>query len=49
MFPHLTERIILTSAAKDGNKLADNVALTNGVDLTPFVERADIKKVARSK
>ena len=45
MFPHLTERVILTSAAKENGKIADNVALINGLDLSAFVERTEVKKV----
>lgn len=47
MFPHLNERVILstTPGAKESNKPPDNVALINGVDLSLFNERTDVKKV----
>lgn len=48
MFPHLTERVILTSAAKENGKIADNVALINGLDLSSFVERTEVRKVRLS-
>lgn len=47
MFPHLKERVIITSVASsfDKGKVADNVALVNGTDLSPILERSEIKKV----
>jgi len=44
MFPHLKERLIITSSSDKG-KVADNVALVNGTDLSPILERTEIKKV----
>ena len=44
MFPHLKERMIIT-AATSSDKVADNVALINGTDLSPILERTEIKKV----
>lgn len=47
MFPHLKERLIITVATSslDKGKVADNVALVNGTDLSPILERTEIKKV----
>lgn len=47
MFPHLKERVIITAAASsfEKGKVADNVALVNGTDLSPILERTEIKKV----
>lgn len=47
MFPHLKERLIITvaSSSLDKLKVADNVALVNGTDLSPMLERTEIKKV----
>jgi protein O-GlcNAc transferase len=47
MFPHLKERMIITAAtsSSDKVKVADNVALINGTDLSPILERTEIKKV----
>ncbi len=45
MFPHLKERLIITSSSDKG-KVADNVALVNGTDLSPILERTEIKKVS---
>lgn len=48
MFPHLKERVIITAASSSSEnmKVADNVALVNGTDLSPILERSDIKKVS---
>ena len=51
MFPHLKERVIITSIDKDkhgGAKVADNVAIVNGTDLSPILERTDIKQVTET-
>nr|CAH0103742.1 unnamed protein product [Daphnia galeata] len=47
MFPHLKERMIITAvtSSSDKVKVADNVALINGTDLSPILERTEIKKV----
>ncbi len=48
MFPHLRERLIITSATSsldNKGKVADNVAIVNGTDLSPILERTEIKKV----
>lgn len=47
MFPHLKERVIITDVASplEKGKVADNVALVNGTDLSPILERTEIKKV----
>ena len=49
MFPHLKERLIITVATSslDKGKVADNVALVNGTDLSPIMERTEIKKVGQ--
>ena len=53
MFPHLKERVIITTAALSSSsssdhkiKVADNIAIVNGTDLSPILERSDIKKVS---
>ena len=50
MFPHMRERVIITvaSSPSENGKVADNVALVNGTDLSPILERTDIKKVKKS-
>lgn len=47
MFPHLKERLIIAVASSSNDKLkvADNVALVNGTDLSAILERTEIKKV----
>jgi len=47
MFPHLKERVIIIDKEKlsPHAKVADNVALVNGTDLSPILEHTDIKKV----
>lgn len=47
MFPHLQERVIITAVSPSSErvKVADNVALVNGTDLSPILERTDVKKV----
>lgn len=48
MFPHLKERVIIIDKEKLGNghnKVADNVALVNGTDLSLILERTEIKQV----
>lgn len=41
MFPHLKERLVV--AEKAGAGLADNVAIINATDLSPLVERHEVK------
>lgn len=47
MFPHLKERVIIIDKEKlnPNAKVADNVALVNGTDLSPILEHPDIRKV----
>lgn len=47
MFPHLKERVIIIDKEKlnPHAKVADNVALVNGTDLSPILEHTDIRKV----
>ena len=45
MFPHINEKIILTTKSMSLDKIRDNIALLNGVDLTPVLENMNIKKV----
>lgn len=48
MFPHLSERLILSDKIKSHNSiggLADNVAVINATDLSPLVENTDIKEI----
>jgi protein O-GlcNAc transferase len=55
MFPHLIERVILNSgnngklksqASADGvDILPDNVSIVNATDLSPIMEKAEIKKI----
>jgi protein O-GlcNAc transferase len=47
MFPHLTERIILANEdLSDGDtKIADNVAVINGVDKSVLLAKTEIKQV----
>ena len=49
MFPHLKERVIITTASSSLNKskVADNVALVNGTDLSPILEKTEIKRVRK--
>ena len=44
MFPHLKERVIIVDKEKIG-KVSDTVALVNGTDLSPILERTEIKQV----
>lgn len=41
MFPHLKERLIVSD--RSGNGIADNVAVINATDLSPLVERNEVK------
>lgn len=41
MFPHLKERLIVSD--RSGNGIADNVAIINATDLSPLVERHEVK------
>lgn len=43
MFPHLQERLIVSD--KSSGKLADNVAVINATDLSPLVEKTEIKTI----
>lgn len=43
MFPHLKERLIVSD--KNGQNLADNVAIINATDLSPLVENTDVKEI----
>jgi protein O-GlcNAc transferase len=57
MFPHLIERVILFDAKKSSNLLSnlngqdsdvappDNVSIVNATDLSPIIEKAEIKKI----
>lgn len=47
MFPHLKERVIIATASSslEKGRVSDNVALVNGTDLSPILERTEIKKV----
>lgn len=47
MFPHLCDRIILSKTIGNHNDVADNVAVLNGIDLTPIVRSTDIKEIKR--
>lgn len=49
MFPHINEKIILTTKSMSLDKIRDNIALLNGVDLTPVLENMNIKKVGLTK
>ena len=47
MFPHLTERVILSDKGViDGSeKIADNVAVINGVDKSVLLSKTDVKEI----
>merc|ERR1712141_686955 len=46
MFPHLTERVILSDKGIDGSeKIADNVAVINGVDKSVLLSKTDVTEV----
>lgn len=49
MFPHLSERLILSDKLKGGQSglggLADTVAVINATDLSPLVEHTDVKEI----
>lgn len=47
MFPHLTERVILSDKGIiDGSeKIADNVAVINGVDKSVLLSKTDVKEI----
>jgi len=45
MFTHMKERVIIIDKEKQNGKVADNVAIVNGTDLSPILERTDIKQV----
>jgi len=48
MFPHLKERVIIVDKEKIGSKVSDTVALVNGTDLSPILERTEIKQVTET-
>jgi protein O-GlcNAc transferase len=57
MFPHLIERVLLLDAKKCSNSLSnsmgqdsevvlpDNVSIVNATDLSPIIEKAEVKKI----
>jgi protein O-GlcNAc transferase len=57
MFPHLIERVILLDAKKCSNSLSnstgqasdnvppDNVSIVNATDLSPIIEKVEVKKI----
>src|SRR5699024_9931742 len=50
MFPHLIERVLLldrspTDVDDDKERLPDTVSIVNATDLSPIIEKADVKKV----
>lgn len=45
MFPHLRERIVLTDRTGRKRRVADNVAVLNGMDLSPVVESTDVREI----
>lgn len=46
MFPHLTERVILSDKGIDGSeKIADNVAVINGLDKSVLLAKTEVKEV----
>jgi protein O-GlcNAc transferase len=46
MFPHLTERVILSDKGIDGSeKIADNVAVINGVDKSVLLSKTEVTEV----
>ena len=47
MFPHLKERIILADS-KDG-KIADNVAVINGLDKSALLQKTEVKQVSTTR
>ncbi|KAL1130937.1 hypothetical protein AAG570_012178, partial [Ranatra chinensis] len=44
MFPHLKERLILTDKGSKAD-VADNVAVVNATDLSPMIERTEVKEI----
>lgn len=45
MFPHLKERLIVSDKSGSCAGIADNVAVINATDLSPLVERHEVKTV----
>ena len=52
MFPHLIERVLLLDAKKSGSiqslhsiEPSDTVAIVNATDLSPIIEKAEVKKI----
>jgi protein O-GlcNAc transferase len=45
MFPHLTERVVVSSAGNNGEAVADNVAVINAPDLGPVLRHADVREI----
>lgn len=52
MFPHMIERVILAESngavdgvVNSGEALPDNISIVNATDLSPMLERAEIKKI----
>jgi protein O-GlcNAc transferase len=45
MFPHMIEKIILAPESMPIENVRDNVALLNGMDLSPVLENMNIEKV----
>jgi len=45
MFPHLCDRIILINKMNGKENMSENVAILNGVDLSPIIENSNIKEM----
>ena len=45
MFPHMIEKIILAPESMPIENVRDNVALLNGMNLSPVLENMNIEKV----
>jgi len=45
MFIHLRERIILSDKKGCKKNVADNVAILNGIDLSPIIKNTNIEKI----
>ncbi|KAI1301551.1 UDP-N-acetylglucosamine-peptide N-acetylglucosaminyltransferase [Halotydeus destructor] len=50
MFPHMIERVILSNGTAirdlgDEETLPDNVSIVNATDLTPILEKSEVKKI----